>query len=69
VAGLLLSARRAGDIDRLLPGAKHPAAAAPQQQGPRPQQQMRAGSTTLTADVRTRTCYSYIQKAVNSVIA
>jgi len=33
VAGLLLSAWQAGDIDRLLPSTGHPTAAVPQQRG------------------------------------
>jgi len=47
-AGLLLSVRRAADIDRLLPGAERPASAAPQQHGVAA---ANAGSATLTADV------------------
>jgi len=48
VAGLLLSARQPGDIDRLLPGAGRSAAAAPQQHWTTA---AHAGSSTLIGDV------------------
>jgi len=54
-ADLLQWARRAGNIDRLLPGAGSSAAAAPQQQQVAGAA-ANAGSATVTADVGTQPC-------------
>jgi len=54
-ADLLQWARRAGNIDRLLPGAGSSAAAAPQQQQV-DGAAANAGSATVTADVGTQPC-------------
>jgi len=54
-ADLLQWARRAGNIDRLLPGAGSSAEAAPQQQQVAGAA-ANAGSATVTADVGTQPC-------------
>jgi len=55
-ADLLQWARRAGNIDRLLPGAGSSAAAAAPQQQQVAGAAANAGSATVTADVGTQPC-------------